>query len=102
MTGHGVGGGSGPLPAFYRHKEVAEAGIHDKLHIAAATQHVLSDLEILSRDLVVAPTMQEEHRLFERLRHFLRMIRVQVEEVGPPGRPAASPKLWQSASAWHL
>ena len=55
MTSHGVGGGSGLLPAFYGHKEVAEAGIHFKLHIAAPTQRALPDLEILSRDLVVAP-----------------------------------------------
>src|SRR6266576_2669509 len=55
MTSHGVGCGSGLLPAFYGHKEVAEARIHSKLHVAAPTQGVLPDLEILSRDLVVAP-----------------------------------------------
>ena len=44
MTSHGVGGGSGLLPAFYGHKEVAEAGIHGKLHVAAPTQRVLPDL----------------------------------------------------------
>lgn len=30
MTSHLVGVGSGLLPAFYGHKEVAEAGIQDK------------------------------------------------------------------------
>src|SRR6266487_4456784 len=33
MTSHGVGGGSGLLPTFDGHKEVAEAGIQDKLHV---------------------------------------------------------------------
>src|SRR6266446_3604042 len=66
MTSHGVGGGSGLLSAFYGHKEVAEAGIHDKLHVAAPTQRVLPDLEILSRDLVVALALEEEHRLVQR------------------------------------
>src|SRR2546421_7916980 len=55
MTSHSVGCGSGLFPAFYRHKEVAEARIHGKLHVAAPNQGVLPDLEILSRDLVVAP-----------------------------------------------
>ena len=55
MTCYAVGGGSGLLPAFYGHKEVAEAGIQDKLHVAALTQGVLPDLEIISCDLVVAP-----------------------------------------------
>ncbi|MFL5664334.1 MAG: hypothetical protein ACJ8BW_23765, partial [Ktedonobacteraceae bacterium] len=82
MTSHGVVGGSSLLPAFDGHKEVAEAGIHDKLHVAAPTQRVLPDLEILSRDLVVALAQEEEHRLFQRLRHFLRLIGVQVEPVG--------------------
>jgi hypothetical protein len=91
MTGHGVGGGSGLLPAFYGHKEVAEAGIHGKLHVAAPTQGVLPDLEILSRDLVVTPALQEEHRLFERLRHFFRLIGVQVEPVGGCSTAAKSP-----------
>src|SRR5437016_14393572 len=82
MTSHGVGGGSGLLSAFYGHKEVTEAGIHDKLHVTTPTQRVLPDLEIFSRDLVVTPALQEEHRLFERLRHFLWLIGVQVEPVG--------------------
>src|ERR1700693_3035079 len=30
MTSHGIGGGSGLLAAFYGHKEVAQAGIHNK------------------------------------------------------------------------
>src|SRR5271167_2949466 len=67
MTSHGVCGGSGLLPAFYGHKEVAEGGIHFKLHVAAPTQRVLPDLEIISRDLVVALALEEEHRLFQRL-----------------------------------
>jgi hypothetical protein len=54
MISHGVGDGSGLLPAFDGHKEVAEAGIHDTLHLTTPTQRVLPDLEILSRDLVVA------------------------------------------------
>src|SRR5439155_10858223 len=82
MTGYAVGGGCGLLAAFYGHKEVAKAGIHDKLHVTTPTQRVLPDLEILSRDLVVTLALQEEHRLFERLRHFLRVIGVQVKPVG--------------------
>src|SRR6266567_7446209 len=82
MTSYGVGGGSSLLPACYGHKEVAEAGIHDKLHVTPPTQRLLPDLEILSRDLVVALALQEEHRLVQRLRHFLRLIGVQVEPVG--------------------
>ncbi len=69
------------MTAFDGHKEVAEARIHDKLHVVAPTQRVLPDLEILSRDLVVALALQEEHRLFERLRHLLRLIGIQVEPV---------------------
>ena len=53
MTSHGVGGGSGLLSAFEGHKEVAEAGIHDKLHVTPPTQGVLPDLEILSCDRVL-------------------------------------------------
>src|SRR5579863_5541565 len=82
MTSHVVGGGSGLLPALNGHKEVAETRIHDKLHVTAPTQRILPDLEIFSRDLVIALALQEEHRLFERLRHFLRLIGVQVEPVG--------------------
>src|SRR3989442_15898129 len=82
MTSHSVGGGSGLLSAFYGRKEVAEAGIHDKLHVAAPTQRVLPDLEIISRDLVVALALEEEHRLVQRLRHFLRLIAVKSEPEG--------------------
>jgi len=38
VTGHAVGGGRGLLPAFYRHKDVAEAGIQEKLHVVAPNQ----------------------------------------------------------------
>src|SRR5947209_15666197 len=82
MTSHGVGGGSSLLPACYGHKEVAEAGIHDTLHVTTPTQCILPDLEILSRDLVVALALEAEHWLSQRLRHLLWLIGVQVEPVG--------------------
>lgn len=92
MTSYGVGGRCGLLSAFDRHKGVAKAGIQEKLHVVAPTQGILPDLEILSRDLVVAAAEQKEHRLRECLRHMLRVIGVQIEPVGrgtPKGKSDA-------------
>jgi len=61
MAGYGVGGWSSLLSAFDRHKEVTETGIQDEAYVVALTQRILPDLEIISRDLVVALTLQEEH-----------------------------------------
>ena len=61
MAGHGVGGRSSLLSTFDRHKEVAQARIQDEAYVVALTQRILPDLEIISRDLVVALTLQEEH-----------------------------------------
>src|SRR5690348_16958044 len=82
MSSHSVGGRRGLLPALYGRKDVAQARIQNKLRVTTPTQRILPDLEIRSRDLIVALAQEEEHRLFQRLRHFLRVIGIQVEPVG--------------------